>query len=214
MVNMGRLIPVLQQRGHSVAAVVRTGSKGKLPAGCMAVVGDALDASTYMSKIEAGDTFIQLVGVAHPSPAKAAEFIRVDGKSGMEAIRAAAERGVSHFIYVSVAHPAPVMHAYIAPRVGCERAIRDSGMNATILRPWYVLGPGHRWPYMLKPLYWLAERIPSKRGAARRLGLVTLEQMVDALAACVDAPARGVRVVEVPEIRRGVTASAATRTLP
>ena len=25
--------------------------------------------------------------------------------------------------------------------------------RTTILRPWYVLGPGHRWPYALKPMY-------------------------------------------------------------
>jgi hypothetical protein len=29
--------------------------------------------------------------------------------------------------------------------------IGQSGLNTTILRPWYVLGPGHYWPYLLKP---------------------------------------------------------------
>ena len=41
------------------------------------------------------------------------------------------------------------------------------------------------------------------RGAARRLGLVTLKQMVAALADAVDHPAGGVRVVTVPEIKSG-----------
>ena len=36
-------------------------------------------------------------------------------------------------------------------------------MTATIVRPWYVLGPGHRWPLALVPLYRLAERFPSSR---------------------------------------------------
>jgi len=45
------------------------------------------------------------------------------------------------------------MKAYIAVREECEEIIQESGLNATILRPWYVLGPGHRWPYMLLPMY-------------------------------------------------------------
>jgi len=121
----------------------------------------------------------------------------------MEAIEAARRAGVAHFIYVSVAHPAPAMHAYIAARSACEEALLASGLNATILRPWYVLGPGHRWPYALLPFYWLAERIPATREGARRLGLVTVKQMLNALAASVEQPAEGVKIVEVPAIRAG-----------
>jgi uncharacterized protein YbjT (DUF2867 family) len=63
--------------------------------------------------------------------------------------------------------PAPAMKAYIAVRQECEQIIQQSGLNATILRPWYVLGPGHRWPQMLLPMYWLMERIPPPRANAR-----------------------------------------------
>ena len=108
---------------------------------------------------------------------------------------------VSHFVYVSVAHPAPAMKAYIDARSQCEDALRESGLNCTILRPWYVLGPGHRWPYFLLPFYKIAELWPSTRAAARRLGLVTLPQMVNALAQSADNPPTGIRILEVPEIR-------------
>ncbi len=198
-----RLIPILAARGYEVVALVRPGSESKLPAGCMAVVGDALDGASYRQHVSGCDTFIQLVGVAHPSPAKAKEFVAIDQRSGMEAIHAAQRAGVAHFIYVSVAHPAPAMHAYIAARMACEAELTASGLNATILRPWYVLGPGHRWPYALIPFYWLAERIPSTREGARRLGLVTLKQMLDALTVAVERPASGVKIVEVPAIRAG-----------
>jgi uncharacterized protein YbjT (DUF2867 family) len=104
---------------------------------------------------------------------------------------------------VSVAHPAPVMRAYVDVRMRGEAAIEAAGLAATILRPWYVLGPGHRWPLALVPLAALAERIPATRDAARRLGFVTLPQMVAALVAAVESPpATGVRrVVDVPAIR-------------
>ena len=198
-----RLIPRLLARGHRVRALVRPGSEHKLPPGCDVVPGNALDANSYQNAIGPATTFVQLVGVAHPSPAKAAEFRSIDLVAGREAVKAALHTGVRHFVYVSVAHPAPMMKAYIAVRTECENLIRAGGLNATILRPWYVLGPGHRWPYAILPFYWLLERLPATRQGARRLGLVTLEQMLVALTNAVEHPCEGHRVLSVPEIRRG-----------
>jgi len=95
------------------------------------------------------------------------------------------------------------MKEYIAARTEAEQAIRAAGLNATILRPWYVMGPGRRWPLALLPLYWLLGSLPPTREGARRLGLLTLRQMVRALAGAVEHPATGIRVVEVPQIRSG-----------
>ena len=198
-----RLIPRLLARGHGIRALVRRGSEAKLPPGCETIVGNALEANSYQDAIKPATIFIQLVGVAHPSPAKAAEFQKIDLIAGREAVMAARSAGIQHFIYVSVAHPAPMMKAYIEVRGECERLIRESGMNATILRPWYVLGPGHRWPYALIPMYWLFERLPPTREGAQRLGLVTLEQMLQVLTDSVDRPCVGQSILGVPEIRRG-----------
>ncbi|MBZ5644045.1 MAG: NAD(P)H-binding protein [Acidobacteriia bacterium] len=196
-----RLIAELVRRGISVKALVRSGSKRKLPSGCAAVTGDALDKNSFASQIAPADTFVQLVGVTHPNPSKKNEFQAVDLGSAKAAIEAAREAGIKHFVYVSVAQPAPVMKYYIEVRAKAEAMLRETGMNATILRPWYVLGPGRRWPIFLKPMYWLMEQIPSTRESARRLGLVTIDQMVGALARAVENPPRGVRIVSVPEIR-------------
>lgn len=197
-----RLICALVARGHQVRGVTREGSQGKLPPGCTAVVGDALREDSYASQIGPADTFVQLVGVSHPSPAKAREFREIDLVAARGAVGAAKRAGVQHFVYVSVAHPAPVMKAYVAVRQECEELIHASGLRATILRPWYVLGPGHRWPYLLIPAYWLFRQIPSTRERARNLGLVTVEQMVWALVHAVENPSRDTRIVNVPEIQQ------------
>jgi uncharacterized protein YbjT (DUF2867 family) len=202
-----RLIPRLLARGHKVSALVRSRSHGKLPVGCEAVPGDALDASTYRDRVKPATTFVQLVGVPHPSPAKAAQFRSIDLVAGRDAVAAAVFAGIEHLVYVSVAQPAPMMKAYLEARAECEAAIRQSGLRATILRPWYVLGPGHRWPYVLIPAYWLLERIPATREGARRLGLVTLEQMLQSLTCAVASPAPNVRILGVPEIRDGSMAT-------
>jgi hypothetical protein len=75
-------------------------------------------------------------------------------------------------------------------------------LNATFLRPWYVLGPGHRWPYLFLPVYRLLQLFPPMRDTARRLYPVTLEQMVAALVVAVEEPAAGIRIVETQQIRR------------
>jgi uncharacterized protein YbjT (DUF2867 family) len=115
-----RLAAELAARGHRVRALVREGSRSRLPPGCAPVIGDALDAAT---------------------------------------------------------------------------------LAATILRPWYALGPAHRWPYLLAPAYRILELIPRTRPSALRLGLVTIDDMVAALVEAVERSADAVRIVEVPEIR-------------
>jgi uncharacterized protein YbjT (DUF2867 family) len=200
----GRLIPLLITRGHRVRALARPGSASKLPPGCEVVTGDPLNRATFADTIAPADTYVQLVGVPHPSPSKARQFVEIDLRSATESIAAATNAAVAHFVYVSVAQPAPVMQAYQAARAEAERVLRASGLRHTIIRPWYVLGPGHRWPYALLPAYWLLERVPATRQSARRLGLVTLDQMVNALVAAVEQPADA-RIVGVPEIRTAGT---------
>ena len=198
-----RLVSALLARGHRVRVLTREASASRVPSGAEAVIGDALKASSYAQMLQSGDTLVHLVGTPHPSPAKAAEFRRVALPSIEAAVEAAQRAGLAHLIYVSVAHPAPVMKAYIEVRTAGETLLANARLTATVLRPWYVLGPGHRWPIALVPIYWLARRVPSTRAGATRLGLVTLRQMVAALVRAVeDSPDPGTQQFwEVPEIR-------------
>jgi len=198
-----RLVPELLARGHAVRALVRNGSERKLPRGAAAINGDPLDRTTFADAVAPSDTFVQLVGVPHPSPAKAQQFRDVDLVSATESTAAAAGAGsVRHFIYLSVAQPAPVMRDYVDVRAAGERMLRESGIPSTFVRPWYVLGPGHRWPYAILPLYWLWMLSPKSRDTARRLYPVKLRSVIRAIADAVDHPPTSVRVIEAPELRR------------
>lgn len=200
---LGReLIPQLIARGHQVRGLVRPGSEKKLPPGCEVVLGDALDGKTFADKIAPAQTFIQLVGVPHPSPAKAKQFREIDLVSVRESVAAATKANVRHFVYLSVAQPAPIMGEYLAVRAEGEAMIRASGMHATFVRPFYVLGPGHWWPYLILPIFWIAELLPSSRASAKRLKPVTLAQTLAALVRAIEQPADGVRVFEAEEMRR------------
>jgi len=197
------LIERLLEGGYRVHGLARSGSEARLPRGATAVIGNALDAASFTAAIPHGATIVHLVGTPNPSPSKAAEFEQVDLASIRATAAAAQIAQARHLIYVSVAQPAPVMRAYVAARAKGEERVRATGIPATILRPWYVLGPGHRWPYLLVPFFALLRLLPATRDTAQRLGLVTRTQMVAALLRAVAQPqTEGVRIVEVPEIRR------------
>jgi uncharacterized protein YbjT (DUF2867 family) len=194
------VIPRLCKRGHFVRALCRAGSEKKLHRYADPCFGDALDPATFSA---AGfDAFIHLVGTPHPAPWKGDQFRAVDLASVKASVAVAKLADISHFVYVSVAQPAPLMKSYIEVRAECEAIIQDAGLCATILRPWYVLGPDHRWPLALKPAYWLFETLPATVAGARRLGLITCDQMAEAMVWAIEHPPETMRVLGVEEIRR------------
>jgi len=195
------LVPALLARGHTVRALVRRGSERKAPAGVQCVHGDALDAATYRDRVAPADTFIHLVGTPHPAPWKGRQFRAVDLVSIQAAVESARYAAIRHFIYLSVAQPAPVMAAYIAVRQAGEDLLARSGLPHTVVRPWYVLGPGHYWPLLVAPVYSLLEKLPPTRDMALRLALIRLEQMVAALADAVTHPAAPRRLIDVADMR-------------
>jgi NAD(P)-dependent dehydrogenase (short-subunit alcohol dehydrogenase family) len=122
---MGRaLIPELLTRRHAIRALVRPGSEARLAPGCERVLGNALDGRTFADAIAPGDTLVHLIGTPHPSPAKARQFREIDLASVREMLAPAERAGVAHVVFVSVAHPGPIMHAYIAARSEAEDMIR------------------------------------------------------------------------------------------
>jgi uncharacterized protein YbjT (DUF2867 family) len=205
-----RLIPLLASRGHSVTAFARPGSEGKLPIGTRVLAGDPLAAEPLRSALPGHDTWIQLIGTPHPGPHKAAQFRSIDARAVGAMAEALPGSGIRHAIYLSVAHPAPIMRTYIEVRSEGEARLIATGIGCTFLRPWYVLGPGHRWPLLLLPVYSLLELVPATREGALRLGLVTLGQMLAALIRAVESdppsgPTSEPRIVDVPAIRASGT---------
>ena len=196
-----RLIKKLLGR-YRVIALVRKGSEHKVPAGAEIITADPFDPQTFRQHIPAGSVFIQLLGVAHPSPKKAEQFKEIDLKSVKASVDAATSAGVAHFIYVSVAMaPSKLMHANQEVRKQGEEYCLSKKLNCTFIRPWYVLGPGHWWPVLLMPFYGLAELIPSWRKQARAKALVTISQMLHTLMKAIENEPVPLRIYGVYEIK-------------
>ncbi len=174
-----RLIKILLDSGFKVSALVRPQSVKKLQAGCVPVIANPFDSSTYASSISEGSTFVHLLGVSHPGPKKKSLFYSVDLASVKASVEAARKAGVKHFVYMSVAqYPTKIMADYQEVRRQGETEIIESGMVSTFIRPWYVVGPGHYWPLLFNPVFKLLEIIPSTAAKARSLALVSLKQML------------------------------------
>ena len=198
------LIPLLLTRGHRVRVLTRAESVKRVPAGAEPVVGDALSDESVAAALRPGDTLIHLVGTPHPSPSKAEQFEKVDLVSIRASVNAARRIKPAQLVYVSVAQPAPIMQAYLWVRALGESMIREAGLTATIVRPWYVLGPGRKWPKLIVPLYKLAELFPATRATAERLELVTIEQFVNAMVSAAENPPPSGQqlIVDVPAIEK------------
>lgn len=198
------LVPLLLERGHRVRVMARAESVKRVPAGAEPVIGDALSENSVAAALRPGDTLIHLVGTPHPSPSKAEQFEKVDLVSIRASVNAARRTRPAQLVYVSVAQPAPIMQAYLWVRALGESMIREAGLTATIVRPWYVLGPGRKWPKLIVPFYKLAELFPATRATAERLELVTIEQFINAMVSAAEnpPPSGQQRIVDVPAIKR------------
>jgi len=197
-----RLIKALQNQEYLIRALVRKGSENKLSRGCAMITGNALDASSYQDKIEPSSIFVHLVGVAHPSPSKKEQFKKIDLVSIQEAAKAAVYAHVDHFIYLSVSqYPTKIMREFQQVRAEGERLLLQTGLKTSFIRPWYVLGPGHWWPILLKPFLLLA-KYAGKREAVENLDTVTLPQMINILLYAIKNPPGRNAVYDVPAIKR------------
>ena len=174
------------------------------PIGCEIVIGDALDGHSYRDKVPPASIFIHLVGVPHPSPSKKDLFRTIDLTSVQQAAIAAKSAGIDHFIYLSVAqYPTEIMKDYQLARAEGEACLLQTGLMCSFLRPWYVLGPGHWWPIVLKPFFWLGRFVPGYREAVEKLNTVTIRQMIATLLYAIKhPPVQNPAVYEVNDFRR------------
>jgi hypothetical protein len=108
---------------------------------------------------------------------------------------------VAHFIYLSVSqYPTKIMKDFQQVRAEGDGLLLKTGLETSFLRPWYVLGPGHWWPVLLKPFLFIA-KYAGKREAAKNLDTVTLQQMIHTLLYAIKNPPEKNAVYDVQKIR-------------
>lgn len=198
-----RLMNSLNKVEFRIIALVRPGSEHKVPSGVELIIADVFKPEEWIAKVPLDSIFIHLLGVAHPSPAKKNLFQTIDLRAVKIVATAAKETQSKKFIYLSVAmEPSSIMKDFQEAKIKGEEYIISLNLLHVFIRPWYVLGPGHWWPYLLFPLFKLLEIIPATAKKAKAFGFVNIKQMVRSLVYIVNHLDEVPDVIEIGNIKR------------
>lgn len=196
-----RLMESLDLHRFKVIALVRLGSEKKVPPGIEILVADVFDTNSWKDKVPPNSIFVHMLGVSHPSPSKKKYFNSIDLKSVILAADIAKIKAAKKFIFLSVAmEPSGLMRDFQKAKRMAEEYISMQNLSSVFIRPWYVLGPGHRWPYLLLPLYSILKIIPATARKAKAFKLITLQQMNTCLLLTLNNLDQVPTVIEVRDI--------------
>ncbi len=136
------------------------------------------------------DAVINLVGILSPSGKQTFEAIQHDG--ALAVAKAAAAAGASRLVHMS-AIGADIEGAslYARSKAEGEEAVRAAFPSATILRPSVIFGPEDDFFNRFATMAQMLPVLPLIGGGKTRLQPVYVGDVAEAVAASLDAPARG-----------------------
>jgi len=145
----GEICRRLAAEGRPVRAMVRTSSNPERvealkQAGAEIVVGDLKDVASLRAACQGAERVVSTAATAiSRQPEDTIEATDLDGQRRL--IDAAAEAGVQHFSYLSVASILPTDNPFVSAKRAVEAHLAGSGLS------WTVLGPVHFMEVWLSP---------------------------------------------------------------
>ena len=138
----------VRRRGHQVIVLSSRGetARGSLPDDIEIRQVDVRDRGAAMTAV--GDADALVIALAFPnspieSPRRGQTFMAVDAAGTEHLVAAAQARGVGRLVYLSGAGAAPdAERHWFRAKWRAEEAVRASGIDATIIRPTWIYGPG------------------------------------------------------------------------
>ena len=190
LLEEGKEVRVLVRRDSPSSQLVQQGlatsAEELIKAGARPVHGDLRDRASLDVAVEGVKTLVTSANSAFRGGADDPQSVDLEGNRNL--IEAARDAGVEHFIFVSLLgadpdHPAPFMQA----KARSESALRESGMDYTILAPTAFM---EVWPAMVVGMPALQDRPVTLVGEGRRRHSFISNRDVAAFAvAAVDHPA-------------------------
>ena len=138
-----RVVPALMERRHEVACLVhRPGRERIFPPRTVDVhYGNVMEPDTLPAAFEDADAVVHLVGIIRRRRRSAFDLVNRQGAANVAA--AAKESGVKHVTLVSALGAAEDRaYPYLHSKWEGERALVNSGVPYTIIRPSIVFGEG------------------------------------------------------------------------
>lgn len=186
----------LLRRGHHVACFVRDGSRGlaQLPSGVELRPGDITAPGAFAREGLRGERFDAVLSCLASRTGAPRDAWAIDYDAHRVALDAACEAGVPHFILLSAICVQKPRLAFQHAKLAFERALVDSGLAWTIVRP----------TAFFKSLSGQVERVRRGQpflvfgdGTLTACKPISDEDLARFLADCVDDPARRGRILPI-----------------
>ncbi|MBW3551096.1 MAG: complex I NDUFA9 subunit family protein, partial [Proteobacteria bacterium] len=139
------LVPRLLQAGHRVTVLTRqltVDKRAALSRQASVREGDVHDVGFLRSAFDDADAVINLVGILNERGDNGAGFERVFVGVAETMIAAMHSAGVRRLLQMSALHAGVGQSHYLQSRGRAELAVRESGLDWTLLRPSVIAGPG------------------------------------------------------------------------
>lgn len=134
----------LEARGVCVRVLALPGdtlASSRIPSGVELVYGDVSDYGSLRNVFDGVDVVFHLAAVLLSTDP--GEFERVNAQGTRNVVSACQDAGVRRLLYVSsISVTYPVLTPYGESKLAGEQAVRDSGLDWTIVRPSLVIGDG------------------------------------------------------------------------
>ncbi|MGQ0485248.1 MAG: NAD-dependent epimerase/dehydratase family protein [Hyphomicrobiales bacterium] len=187
----GHAVAELLKRGHRLVALVRDPARARLTGDVRIVEGDLGNAAALDLLVRGADAVVHVAGAI--VAVRGRDYFTVNERGTVAVAAAAARAGVKRFVHVSsLAARQPQLSAYAASKRAAE-GVFETGMallNAIILRPPVVYGPGDRGTLpLIAALTRPIAVIPGRREA--RFSLMHVEDLARTIADAAESETRG-----------------------
>jgi uncharacterized protein YbjT (DUF2867 family) len=147
------LVNALVRRGHDVAVLARHADRvrNRYNRPVERCRGDVLDPASLRAALAGRDVVIHLVGIIHQKGAQTFDRMHREAvENVVAAMQGSGVRRLLHMSAVGAAEDSP--SEYGRTKAAGERAVRESGLDWTIIRPSIVFGPGDGFVSLLAPI--------------------------------------------------------------
>jgi nucleoside-diphosphate-sugar epimerase len=191
----------LLRRGHRLRALVRNPEAAGLPQGMELVKGDLADAGALRQLVAGADAAVHLAGALAAFDREG--YFSVNARGTEALVEAALAAGMGRFVHISslAAREPQLSHYGASKRAGEEAVARHAAaLNAVIIRPPAVYGPGDRGTLpLIRELTRPVAAIPGRRDA--RFSLIHAHDLARIIAAGIEGEEQGIH--EVSDGRSG-----------
>jgi uncharacterized protein YbjT (DUF2867 family) len=157
------------------------------------------DAASIAVALDGADAVINAVGILYESGKQ--KFDAVQARGAALIADAAAKQGLAHMVHISaIGADGDSASAYAQSKATGEAAVLDLMPQAHILRPSIVIGPEDDFFNRFAAMAMLAPALPLIGGGDTRYQPVSVFDVAEAVAACLNGAASGIYEIGGPDI--------------